>query len=119
MAARDLTPSSGTELPDQDIQDIVRRIVQAADPERIVLFGSAARGTMGPNSDVDLLVIKGGSYDRSAAERDIYRSLRDIKYAKDVVLVTPDEIEKYRDCFAIVICPALRDGRLVYDRSAV
>ena len=119
MAARDPTSNTVTQIPEQDIRDIVRRIVQAADPERILLFGSAARGAMGPNSDLDLLVIKGGDYDRSAAERDIYRSLRDIKYAKDVVLVTPDEVEKYRDCFAVVICPALRDGKVVYDRSAL
>jgi len=41
--------------------DIVKRIVAAAQPEKIVLFGSAARGTMGPDSDYDLLVIKGAS----------------------------------------------------------
>ncbi len=40
---------------------IIRRIVEVAKPERIILFGSAARGAMGPNSDVDLLVIKAGA----------------------------------------------------------
>jgi predicted nucleotidyltransferase len=43
------------------LADIVRRIVRAAKPEKIVLFGSAARGEMGPDSDYDVLVIKGGS----------------------------------------------------------
>jgi predicted nucleotidyltransferase len=42
------------------VADIVRRIVRAAKPERIVLFGSAARSEMGPDSDYDVLVIKGG-----------------------------------------------------------
>jgi predicted nucleotidyltransferase len=42
------------------LADIVKRVVRAAKPEKIVLFGSAARGEMGPNSDIDLLVIKGG-----------------------------------------------------------
>ena len=45
------------------LEEIVRRIVEVAGPERIILFGSAARGHVGPNSDVDLLVIKGGQYD--------------------------------------------------------
>ena len=43
------------------LADIVARIVRAAEPQKIVLFGSAARGTMGPDSDYDLLVIKGAS----------------------------------------------------------
>ncbi len=46
------------------LADIVRRVVEAADPEKIILFGSAARGTMGPDSDLDLLVIKGGKFNR-------------------------------------------------------
>ncbi len=42
------------------LADIVERVVRAAEPEKIVLFGSAARVTMGPDSDYDLLVLKGG-----------------------------------------------------------
>ena len=44
------------------LDDIIRRIVEVAHPEKILLFGSAARGEMGPNSDVDLLVIKSGAH---------------------------------------------------------
>ena len=44
------------------LDDIIRRIVEVAHPEKIILFGSAARGEMGPNSDVDLLVIKSGAH---------------------------------------------------------
>jgi predicted nucleotidyltransferase len=57
------------------LADIVKRVVQAADPEKIVLFGSAAGGRMGPNSDYDLLVIKGGPFDRDRVTRNIYRHL--------------------------------------------
>ncbi len=104
------------QVPDQDLRDIVRRIVEVAEPERIILFGSAARGQMGPNSDLDLLVIKGGEYDRGTTVRDIYRRLRDIEYAKDIVVVTPEDVEQYRDCSALVICPALREGKIIYER---
>jgi predicted nucleotidyltransferase len=114
-----LVQEAAPQIPEQDLRDIARRIVAAADPEKIILFGSAVRGTVGPNSDLDLLVIKGGSYDHSTVARDIYRCLRDIKYAKDIVLVTPEEVKQYRDCFALVICPALREGRVIYERSAV
>ena len=106
--------TGGVPLP--VLRRIVQRLVQAADPEKVVLFGSAARGEMGPNSDLDLLVVKGGDYDRSATTRDLYRSLRDIEYAKDIIVVTPQEVEEYRNCFAAVICPALREGRVIYER---
>ena len=96
------------------LADIVQRVVAAAKPEKIVLFGSAARGTMGPDSDVDLLVIKGGKFNRWRLLTTIYRHLRDTDEAIDVVVVTPEEVERYRDTHCLVICPALREGRVVY-----
>jgi len=52
---------------------MVERIVEAAGPDKIVLFGSAARGTMGPNSDIDLLVIKAGKFNHWRVLTKIYR----------------------------------------------
>ena len=49
-------------LSEATLQDIIRRIVDIAQLERIILFGSAARGEMGPHSEVDVLVVKGGDY---------------------------------------------------------
>jgi uncharacterized protein len=96
------------------LADIVKRVVKAAEPQKIVLFGSAARGTMGPHSDVDLLVIKGGKFDRWRLLTTIYHHLRDTDLAVDVVVVTPEEVERYRDTHCLVICPALREGKVVY-----
>ena len=100
--------------PDPGIlADTIERVVQAAKPEKIILFGSAARGTMGPDSDLDLLVIKGGEFDRHRITTAIYRNLSGA-IAVDAVVVTPEEIERYRDTHCLVIRPALRDGRVVY-----
>src|SRR5437588_13094838 len=88
------------------LKDIVNRIVQAAHPEKIVLFGSAARGEMGPNSDVDLLVIKGGKYHRRRLTTAIYRQLDGANAAVDVIVVTPEEVERYRDTPCLVMYPA-------------
>lgn len=96
------------------LQDLVNRIVAAAGPEKIVLFGSAARGAMGPNSDVDFLVIKSGKFHRRRVTASIYRHLRGADAAVDVVVVTPEEVERYRATPCLVICPALREGRVVY-----
>ncbi len=97
-----------------DLDEIVRRIVEVAQPERIILFGSAARGEMGPNSDVDLLVIKSGEYDKYALTGAIYKRLHGVGEAVDVIVVTPEEVERYRESPALVIAPALREGRVVY-----
>ncbi|HEV3257303.1 MAG TPA: nucleotidyltransferase domain-containing protein [Gemmataceae bacterium] len=96
------------------LRDIIRRVVEAAHPDKIILFGSAARGAMGPNSDVDLLVIKRGKFDRWRLTTAIYRHLRGADAAVDVVVVTPAEVERYRDTHCLVICPALREGEVVY-----
>src|SRR5947208_2860986 len=103
--------------PDPTIlADIIKRIVEAADPERIVLFGSAARGTMGPDSDLDLLVIKGGKFNRNRVTTAIYRNLSG-EIGVDAIVVTPEEAERYRNTHCLVICPAMREGRVVYART--
>lgn len=100
------------------LEYLVERIVQCVSPEKIILFGSAARGAMGPNSDLDLLVIKSGDYHHVTEAQKIYRSLRDLGHAKDIVLATPEEVKEYGDCFALVIYPALREGKVIYEREA-
>ena len=85
-----------------------------ARPERIVLFGSAARGNMGPNSDVDLLVIKSGRFDRGRLVEKIYMQMHGADEAVDVIIVTPEEVERYRDTPWLVIAPALKEGKVVY-----
>ncbi len=100
----------------QDVLDeIIRRVVEVAQPEQIVLFGSAARGEMGPNSDVDLLVVKSGVHRRQLAQA-IYVGLFGVGQAVDVIVVTPEDVERYKDSFALVIEPALRQGKVVYAR---
>jgi predicted nucleotidyltransferase len=107
---------SGT--PDPSIlANVVRRVVEAAASEKIVLFGSAARGTMGPESDLDLLVIKAGKFNRQRVTTAIYRNLAG-EIGVDAVVVTPEDVERYRDADCLVICPALKEGKIVYDAKA-
>jgi len=108
-------PTKKRGKPDPAILNkIVKQVVCAAKPDRIVLFGSAARGTMGPDSDIDLLVIKSGKYSRDSVTRNIYCELSG-EAAVDAVVVTPEEVERYRDTQCLVICPALREGKIVYE----
>ncbi len=100
-------------LSPQALDEIVRRVVEVAQPEKIILFGSAARGEMGPHSDVDLLVIKSGAH-RLDLTAQIYRNLHGLSEAVDVIVVTPEDVERYRHTHALVIAPALREGKVVY-----
>lgn len=105
-------------LTEKTLGEVIQRVVEAAQPERIILFGSAARGEMGPHSDVDLLVIKGGEYDQSRLVGDIYMKLHGVGQAVDVILVTPEQVEKYRNTHCLIIAPALREGKEVYVSTA-
>ncbi len=78
------------------------------------MFGSAAKGRMGPNSDVDLLVIKKGKFHRGRLTDRIYMNMHGVRQAVDVIVVTTEDVERYKDSFALVIYPALREGKVVY-----
>jgi predicted nucleotidyltransferase len=117
MTADQLIRQAAIQVPEEDLRDIVRRIVEAADPEKIIVFGSAARGTMGPNSDLDLLVIKRGDYHHITVAQEIFSELEDVDYAVDVIVNTPEEVERYKGCFALALYPAMREGIVVYERA--
>jgi predicted nucleotidyltransferase len=95
------------------LDEIVRRVVDVAEPQRIILFGSAARGETSSDSDVDLLVVKEGAHRRKLAQA-IYRRLYGVGRAVDVVVVTPEDIERYRHAVGLVIGPALEEGKTIY-----
>ena len=96
------------------LNDVIERIVEVTEPQKIILFGSAARGGMGPNSDIDLLIIKDGGDPLDLMGR-IYRRLHGVGAAVDAIVVSPEDVERYRDSHALVIKPALRDGKVVYE----
>jgi len=93
------------------LDEIVRRIVAVAQPERIILFGSAARGEMGPGSDVDLLVIKSDVSSRLRLAQQIERRLYGVPIGTDIIVVTPEDVRKHGHKVGTIIGPALREGR--------
>ena len=105
----------GRTEPDQTVlHTLVQRIVQAVQPLRIVLFGSAAAGRMGPNSDLDLLVIMPDGVHRRRTTREIYRRLSGLGVSKDIVVVTESDIRNYGSNPSLVLFPALREGKELY-----
>jgi uncharacterized protein len=100
-------------VSEQILREIIRRIVEVAQPEKIVMFGSAARGEMGPHSDVDLLVVRSCAHRRKLAMA-IYKQLSGVGCPVDVIVVTPEDIERYGSSPVLIIQPALKEGRVVY-----
>ena len=103
-------------LDQETLDDIINRIVEVAQPEKIILFGSAARGEMGPHSDLDFLIIKSGAHRRELTVR-IIRALYGVKAAVDLIVATPEDIERYKDSHALVYKPALQEGKVVYEAA--
>jgi predicted nucleotidyltransferase len=100
------------------IAELVKSVVRAAQPEKIVLFGSAARGEMGPNSDYDVLVIKRGKFNKHRLTVAIYHEFSG-GAAVDIILATPEEIDRYGDAHCLVYYPALREGKVIYEAKTL
>lgn len=109
---RGLDEAQGGSVPFLD--EIVRRIVEVAEPDRIILFGSAARGEIGPDSDLDLLVVKSGVAHRRRLAQEIYVKLFGVPIPVDVIVVTPEDIQAFRDKVGTIVGPALQEGKQIY-----
>lgn len=100
------------------LDEMVQRIVGRFHPDRIILFGSHARGDPSDDSDLDILVVMPveGSRRRKANEIDL--ALADRSVPVDVIVVTPDQFERQRDVIGTIVREAVREGKTVYERAA-
>jgi predicted nucleotidyltransferase len=94
--------------------EIVERITRTVQPVRVILFGSAVRGEMGPDSDLDILVVMPEGTHRREASRTIFEALRGLGIPKDIVVVTEEDVQKYGDNPTLVLKPALEEGKELY-----
>ena len=101
-------------LSEQIFAEMIRRVVEVAYPQWLILFGSATRGDMGPHSDVDLLVIVDQPVHRRRLAQAIYRNLVGVGFAADIVVVITQDLERDKDNRYTVICPAQEEGQVIY-----
>ena len=101
-------------LTTEQTQNLVTRIVKAAHPEKIILFGSTARGEAGRYSDVDVAVVVHDGTHRRMTERLIYRAMLGFDLPVDVVVVTDSDMLKYADSPGLVYREVIREGVLLY-----
>lgn len=98
------------------LQEMTNRIVERFDPEKVVLFGSYARGEAHRHSDVDLLVVLRTAEDKRQACVAIREALRDYPICKDIIVTTPEEIARRGQLVGTILRPALREGKVLYER---
>lgn len=95
---------------------MVQRIVDRFHPDRVILFGSHARGTAGPDSDVDLLVVMPVAGSKREKQLEVRLALHEFKVSKDIIVTTPEDFEWRKEIPGTVERPAAREGKVVYAR---
>jgi predicted nucleotidyltransferase len=98
------------------IDEIIRRIVNAIQPEKIVLFGSRGRGEARRESDMDILVIANSEEPRYRRSSRLYGILSDILVPMDILVYSPDEVSEWRNVHQAFITTALREGKVLYEK---
>jgi predicted nucleotidyltransferase len=97
------------------LEDIVRRLVDFCQPERIYLFGSVARGDAGPDSDFDILVVLPDSSGMTRkGYREVHKALWGVGASVDVLFRRLSEFEADLPLKASLPATVLREGRLLY-----
>jgi predicted nucleotidyltransferase len=99
------------------LDDVVGRIVAAGHPDRILLFGSRARGDAAADSDLDLLVIEETDVPRRRRAARYREALRGLFPSKDIVVWTAAEADEWSNVPQAFVTTALREGRLLYERG--
>jgi predicted nucleotidyltransferase len=99
---------------EQQLEDLVQKIVAAVHPLRIILFGSAARDEAGVASDLDLLVVMPDGTHRRHTVQHLYREIRGVTVPYDLLVATPRDLEEHRDNPGLIYRSILREGRTLY-----
>ena len=99
------------------LKTIVDRILSATQPERIILFGSAATGTITRDSDLDLLVVGDGFTDNREENRRLRRTLGDIGMPVDIFAMTRERFEETKSVIGGLAYPANKYGKVIYEAA--
>ena len=99
------------------LDEVVRRVLTVARPERIILFGSAATGQMTEDSDLDLLVVEPEPVDTRDRSVRIRRALGDVRYPVDVIVMSSARFEETKNLIGGIAYPARKYGRVLYEAA--
>jgi len=104
-------------VDDHLVQEIVRRLLDVVLPDRIILFGSAATGTMTRDSDIDLLVVSPAPANTIEEYVRLRQALRGLGFPFDVFLIATGKFEESKNVFGGIAYPAHKYGRVIYEAA--
>lgn len=104
------------DIAHEKLDEITQRILDVSQPEKIILFGSYARGTPTPNSDLDLLVILKGVDTPRAESNRLRRALRGLLILIDIIVASPEQIDRYDDAPGLIYRTVLKEGMVIYEQ---
>jgi predicted nucleotidyltransferase len=100
------------------VSEIVKRILEVAEPQRIILFGSAATGQMTKDSDIDLLVLEPAPDDTRQESVRIRQAVRGLGYPFDIIVMAVERFEESKDVVGGIAYPAHKYGKVIYEEAA-
>jgi len=103
-------------IPQKAIDQVVEQIVEKFKPQKIILFGSYARGNPRPESDVDMLVVMDTSLKESNISLEIHRHLN-VMFGLDLVVYTPKRLKERVDMGDWFVRDILKEGKILYEAN--
>jgi uncharacterized protein len=102
------------------LEEMVNVLVKAINPERVVLFGSRAKGEAREDSDLDLLIIEREPFGPNRSRRQVIRHIRQMlsgfRVPKDILVYSLDEVSKWQHSLNHILAKCLREGKVLYAR---
>lgn len=104
-----------------EYSEIVKAILNEVEVEKVILFGSRARGDDKPESDLDLLIIQKHNFSKSKSRWNetikIRKALKNYIVSKDILLFSESEVDYWKDSINHIIPTCLKEGKVLYARS--
>ena len=104
-------------VSEEVIKEIIQRILKVAQPQMIILFGSAATGEMTRDSDIDLLVLETSSSNRREKSVQIGNALRGLGYPFDIIVMAVERFEESKGVIGGIAYPANKYGKVIYEAA--
>jgi predicted nucleotidyltransferase len=101
---------------EERLKEIIRRVVEEIDPNKIILFGSRAKGENKNGSDYDICVLKKGVKHRRKMAQRIYRKLFGIGVSVDVIVETPERFDELKNKWFLIYSEIAKFGRVAYEK---
>ena len=101
-------------IEDKKLEEVINRIVSTVKPDKIILFGSRAQGLEKPDSDIDLVIVVSGNIHRRKTAQKIYKSLAGVGYPVDIIVLKPEDFDRYKNSVGVIVPLILKEGKEIY-----